>query len=317
VDALSWLEAMRRWRDYIRDSRETAVVFENPDGDRVRGSDPNRFMQGYAAKQYAKLKDLERGIRANYGKRLHSAMLTLTSSTTDGDGRPRSPVDHLDDLLSSWEAVRRALARTLEDWRWEYLAILEPHKSGHLHVHIAVFVDGVVVPDVFRPVMEAHVRNCDGAREEAHRVMGERAAVSVKHVGGERQESIGNLGTYLAEYLGTYDGDPLAADEQVQMANAVLWATNRQRWRPSQGAQEYMRTGENDEESEWELVGIEDGDGELYEVGGGAGGVSRMVTATDSILEDEPPPDPPPESDYESDVYADCPEQSDLDLWTA
>jgi len=288
----SWRSAVHRWRDYIRDRRDTAAIFENEvSGQRVEGGDAHRFDPEYADKQYAKLKDLERGLRAEYGRRLHTAMLTFTASSTDDDGNPRPPVDHLDDLLSSWSAVTRSLRRVMEGRRWERLAILEPHESGYLHVHVAVFVDGVTVADEFRPVLEAHLRNCEGAGEQAHRVEGDRAAVSVKHVGGGRDDgTIANLGTYLAEYLGTYGDDPLEAAEHVQQSNAVLWSTGRRRWRPSNGAQTYMATnrGGDDEPSPWRLVAIRDGD-EEHEVESTGGGVERFTTGPRA--NSRPPPD--------------------------
>jgi hypothetical protein len=308
ADAVSWRWATHRWRDYVEESRESAVVFENGSGDRARGTAVNRFHPEYAAKQYAKLKDLERGLRADYGKRLHTAMLTLTASPTDGEGRPVGPVDHLDGpdgLLASWEAVRRSLNRVLEGQRFERLAILEPHKSGYIHIHIAVFVEGVVVPGQFRPVIEAHLDNCERAGREAHRIAPDdpdvRSAASVKHVGSDRgEEEIENLGTYLAEYLGAYN-DPLEEPDHVQAANALLWATGKQRWRPSNGAQEYMRREEDESPSEWRAIGVEDGSGELHEFPTdeddnikSPGGVSRATTHTVGDWENDPPPDDGP-----------------------
>jgi hypothetical protein len=290
IEAASWGEAVHRWRDYIRDSRETAAVFENQEtAARVTGGDPNRFAPEYADKQYAKLKDLERGLRDRWGRMLWTAMLTFTASSTDGD-RPAAPVDHLNDLTGSWEAVRRELNRVLDGREWEYLWILEPHESGYLHRHLAVFVKGPVGAEAFRSVFEAHLRNCDRAGAEAHDLDDE-GTVSVKHVGADRAEDrIGNLGTYLAEYLGTYGDDPLEAPENQQMANAVVWATGKRRWQPSRGAQEYMATNRGgDEPSPWEFVGIEDGDGEVYAVSGESGGVTRVETWTLDRDSDPPP----------------------------
>ena len=139
---------------------------------------------------------------------------------------------------------------------------------------------------MFEPVIEAHLRNCALAGREAHKLEDDSTTfeddsiVSVKHVGAARSEdTIENLGTYLAEYLGTYGENALDAEDYVQAANALLWATGRRRWRPSNGAQEYMRTEQSDEETSWEFVGIEDGAGELHEVAGG-GGVQRVETWT-------------------------------------
>ena len=294
--SVSWSNAIHRFRDYLRDKQDVKTVFENcATGETATGSDPHRFANDYSAKQYAKLKDLERGVQARYGKRLHTAMLTLTASATP-NGEPLPAVDHLDELLASWSAVSRALRRVLDDRRSARLAILEPHpgdgvNNGYLHVHIAVFIDGIVQPEVFQPVLDAHVRNCDYAASEAHSV----DDIDVRHAGADRDpernhsiaegieydsDQIGELAIYLAEYLGTYgDDSPLNAPEHVQAANALLWATNRQRWRPCQTAQQFMAYDPPDRVTDWELVGIEK-DGEFTEIEDGGGGVDTFLTGS-------------------------------------
>jgi hypothetical protein len=295
---VSWRQATREWRRYIEDSRDTDAVFQNAEtGDYAAGSDPHRFAPEYAEKQYAKLKDLERGLRRDYGKRLHTAMLSLTASWCP-DGEPLPPVDHLNDLDEPWDAVRRELSRRLESKnRWEYLAILEPHESGYLHIHVAVFVDGVVTESDLAPVVRTHVRNCPHAGEDAHDVTDD-STISINRVGLDRrgqhaaaegiefEDGIGNLATYLAEYLGSYGEDPLEAPEHQQMANAVLWATGKQRWRPSQesshgkGAQSYMASFQKEsDESPWKLVGIRSGT-EWHPCEDATGGVERFVTSS-------------------------------------
>jgi hypothetical protein len=291
LQPVTWREGVRRWRDWYRETSETAAVFEDVDGDRVKGGNPSRFHPEYGDKQYAKLKDLERGVKEDYGRGLHTAMLTLTASSAPSelDSEPLPPVDHLDELLSSWSAVTRELRRCLEGHRYERLAILEPHKSGYLHVHIAVFVDGSVARETFAPVIEAHLRNCVYAKRDAHDV-GDDSTISVRWAGGDRDHSdedhLDELAIYLAEYLGTYGEDPLDQPGHVQQANAVLWGTGRQRWRPSNGAQEYMATNRSPPDPDWELVGIEDGEGEIHEVGESGGGVTKLET----WLPDQPPP---------------------------
>ncbi|MDB9281786.1 hypothetical protein PN415_18365 [Halorubrum ezzemoulense] len=284
----SWATTTDRWRDYVRDKEDVETVFEDVSGNRAQGSKPHRFDPEYADKQYAKLKDLERGISEEYGKRLHTAMLTFTASSTDADGDPLPPVDHFDGLLSSWDAIRRALDRALDGRRYERLAILEPHQSGYLHVHMAVFVDGRVRSSRFDPVIEAHVRNCDLAEWDAHDLDAD-STISVRHAGADRDaqdsgdEALDELAIYLAEYLGTYGDDPLDQPEHVQAANALLWATGRQRWRPSNGAQSYMATEPREPDSEWSVVGVEV-DGEFRPADPENGGVDRFTTGTD------PPP---------------------------
>lgn len=280
--SLSWSAVTDRWREYIRDRRGVEAVFQNDVGDTVTGSSPHRFSPEYADKQYAKLKDLERGISEEYGRRLHTAMLTFTASSTNDSHRPLPPADHLDGLLSSWDALTRSLSRSLEGRRYERLAILEPHQSGYLHVHMAVFVDGPVSASTFAPVIEAHVRNCDLAEWDAHD-LDDDSTISVRHAGADRapddDEQLDELAIYLAEYLGTYGDDPLEQPEHVQAANALLWATERQRWRPSNGAQQYMATEPRDPDSEWELVGIEK-DGEFIPSSADGGGVKRFTTGS-------------------------------------
>ena len=101
-------------------------------------------------------------------------------------------------------------------------------------------------------------------------------------------EQLGELAIYLAEYLGTYgDDDPLEAPEHVQAANALLWATNRQRWRPCSTAQSLMAYSGPDADTDWEVVGIED-DGEFISVDPENGGIDTFVTGPID------PPDPPP-----------------------
>ena len=290
--AVTWKAATDRWRDYIRDKEDIETVFEDNSGNRAKGSKPHRFDPAYADKQYAKLKDLERGISDEYGKRLHTAMLTFTASASP-DGDPLPPVDHLDGLLSSWDAIRRALDRALDGRRYERLAILEPHpgdgsNNGYLHVHMAVFLDGVVRSSTFDDVIGAHVRNCDLAEWDAHDLEDD-STLSVRHAGADRADQedddvLDELAIYLAEYLGTYGDDPLDEPEHVQAANALLWATERQRWRPSNGAQEYMATQPRESDSEWSLVGIEKDD-EFHPADPENGGVDRFTTGTD------PPPD--------------------------
>jgi hypothetical protein len=302
--AISWNGTINRYRDYIRDKREVETVFENSEtGEIATGSSPHRFATDYSAKQYAKLKDLERGVQDRFGKRLHTAMLTLTASSTP-NGDPLPCVDHLDELLSSWSAVSRSLRRVLDGRRSARLAILEPHpgdgaNNGYLHIHIAVFVDGYIKSETFQPVLDAHLRNCDLATVDAHTT----DDIQVRHAGADRDpgylhslaegieydsDTISELAIYLAEYLGTYgDDDPLQAPEHVQAANALLWATNRQRWRPCSTAQSLMAYSGPDADTDWEVLGIET-DGEVIPCDNTAGGVDTFVTGPID------PPDPPP-----------------------
>ena len=263
---LTWNRAITQYRAYIEDQRDVQTVFEDSQGNTARGSTPHRFSPEYSDKQYAKLKDLERGLVDDYGSRLHTAMLTFTASGAP-DGEPLPPVDHLNELDSSWDSITRELRRALDDRRYERLAILEPHpgdgaNNGYLHIHLAVFVDGPIARSTLAPVIEAHLRNCDLAQPDAHDVRDD-STISIRHAGRDRDDGddgLDELAIYLAEYLGTYGDDPLDQPEFQQAANTLLWATGKQRWRPSNGAQQYMRTEAREPDSEWEVIGIETDD---------------------------------------------------------
>jgi hypothetical protein len=304
VSSFRWEGAIDAFQGWYDDARGTHIVTENDRGERTSFPTPNRFTPEYREMLYAKAQSLERGLREQWGRLLHTGMLTLTCSTTDDDGRPRPPVEHLEELLSSWEAVRRSLSRVLDGREWEYLAILEPHASGYAHVHLGVFVKGPVVAEQFAPVLDAHLRNCDGAGAEAHQVFdedGEEDAVSVHRASHpSRQDGLENLGAYLAAYMaGEYGAEPAEMPENVRAFYATMWATGRQWFRPSNGAQEYMKaddgreTAEESEEYEelaetWELVGIApDGDmDDVREVDPEAARRSVYRELTDG----EPPP---------------------------
>jgi len=87
--------------------------------------------------------------------------------------------------------------------------------------------------------------------------------VTVRRVSDRRNGGGGveNLGAYLAAYMaGEYGDEATEMPEYVQAFYAVMWATGKQWFRPSNGAQEYMKPEEEGEEEgtalEWELIGI-------------------------------------------------------------
>lgn len=308
IKARTWQHVVEEWRNWWTDARDTHVVFEDGyTGDRMAAPAYNRFDPEYNDKEYARLKDLEAGLEADYGKRLHTAMLTFTASSRNELGGFRCPADHLEELLSSHGSgesptnnVVDALRYELTDKRsvnWEYVAILEPHQSGYAHVHMAVFVDGPVAPSAFEPAIDAHVRNCEIAERDAHE---HHNVIDVRHAGADRASGgIENLGAYLAEYLGMYADSPLDAPEHAQMFDALLWATGRRRIRKSQGAEQYMVRDSTDEDTDlrdWEFLGISFGpdldEEEIHEADADAGGVDWVTidpTGGDGV---DPPPDP-------------------------
>jgi len=290
VEAVDWREATDRFGAWYDDQRETKIVIENELGELSAFNTPNRFTPEYREMLYARSQALERGLRERWGKLLHTAMLTLTASSTDSQGNPRPPVEQLRDLDASWEAVRRSLSRVLEDREWEYLAILEPHESGYVHVHIGVFVKGPVVVEQFQPVIDAHLRNCPTAGRSAHELTEQVTVRKSSHP--SRNDGVENLCAYLAAYMaGDYGNEATEMPAHVQRFYTVMWATGKQWFRPSNGAQELMQPpdGGTDDGHDWKMIGIApDGDPEeeLIEVNPEKGGGVR----TRRLRTDIPPP---------------------------
>jgi hypothetical protein len=291
-------ELKRRFTNWA--DEEINAVLESDEGDVITVGDPHRFASRYRKRQYARLQGLARGVEDDYGKRLHTAMLTLTASN-QRDGGYIAPVDHLEELLSSWESVRRELSRAVGDKRWEYIGIIEPHKSGYAHVHIGVFVDGKITESDLEPVINRHIDNCDLAGERAHS-----DSISVNHSGVERGTEVYNLGAYLASYLGESMPEDASESEDSRWTDdyesrpdhvlrfwATLWVSGRQQFRPSNGAQEYMRHPDDSNESmddrEWELVGVttkehifdlETNEDDIHPVSSGGSGYRRLSLST-------------------------------------
>lgn len=260
ITATTWGDLRTEWRAWYLDTESSKLVFEDDRGDLRRGDHVHSFSQKYQERQCARAHQLESRLREKWGSMISTTMLTLTGSTTDDAGKPRSPADHQREVLSSWDSVRRELERVLEGRDWHRLGILEPHKSGHTHAHVAVFTKGPVVEEQFESVIEAHLRNCDIAEREAHE-----DAITVKR--GDR--SLQSIGSYLTAYMVPNYGDSaLETPEYVQRWYALQWATPSQRFRPSQGAQELMEREEEDSQenaSLWRFVGIAP-DGDLDDV---------------------------------------------------
>lgn len=283
----SWAAVATEWRKWLKDAQDTSAVFTGQNvatGEEDEQVVPieNRFMESRQKQLYAKLHDLERGVRDAYGDSLNTAMLTFTASNRSAAGDWwRCPANHLDDLMASWSAVRRALHRVLDGRRWEYARIIEPHESGYAHVHVAVFVDGHVRPETFEPVMDAHVAHSLPAGSEAHSVEGD--AVSVNR-------DVSNVAAYLSAYVMKYGEEALEAPEHVQRFNALLWATGTRRWSVSNGAQDFMQFEgcETGTDWEYEMTHVEVGT-ERYPVEKGGGEVLMLELPPSGAGLDPPP----------------------------
>jgi hypothetical protein len=143
---------------------------------------------------------------------------------------------------------------------WEYARVVEHHRSGYGHVHIAIFIDGNVSEEHFRPVIDTHLRHCEPAGAGAHNYYSQDSSerpISASRVDAELQPEeyenvesvVGNLGSYVAEYIGSHGTELFKRDISELAFRATCWATSTNRVDFSNGAQK-MISADLDTESE-------------------------------------------------------------------
>jgi hypothetical protein len=288
---LTWASGEDRFLHYDEEARETANVFENAEtGETAKSAVSHRFQPEYREMWYAKFNDLLRSAQDHWSV-VHSTLIGLTGSSTP-DGEQMAPVDHWRDVDASNDAVKQALRR-VKDELGDAVCIefVEAHpgggtNDGYLHKH-PVILSGQRVPDrLIQKVLNAHVNNSPNAEHEAHGLSESvtRSRVSArKDAEVATEDVIGNLPAYLAGYLLNY-GEDLEELPESQLAGAtVLWATGAQSVRPDERAQQWMKLedDQDDDASEWELIGVEQ-DGEFFPASDDPdSGVSTFTTSWD------------------------------------
>ena len=232
VRAKHWYSVVDEFRDWYESYERSCLEFENPEGEIVRGKLTNSYQPEYGDKYYAKLGDLERAIDRKHDS-LTTVLQTFTCSNLNRQGEYRPVGDCMRDVVSGVNTARKMLHKILRGYEWEYVRVVEPHKSGYGHIHIAVFIDdpnNEIDAEMFRPVMESYVNNCTAAGWEAHKPDN---SVSVS-------EDIESLPAYISKYIGQYGEPPTERSIEEQMFLAATWATNTRRLDFSNGAQELI-----------------------------------------------------------------------------
>lgn len=227
--------------------------------------------------KYGRLCDFERGalrVAQNGGDELYTALTGLTASHENANGKPRCPADLLRQLVrDGWsqhtrQALWRALNQThgdvqrisnadLEDppkrW-WEYVRIVEPHKDGQAHLHLAIVTNFQIDAETFRSAIAKHVENVPSASWSAHPINAEdrsKSCISVRKIDPESASEgdvVGNLASYLSSYLSQFgdDGEFVHMTErspEAIMFAATSWATGTRKIAFSNGAQDLRRLG--------------------------------------------------------------------------
>lgn len=233
IQARPTYRVVREWRRWMLSYRNSHIEYESDEGETVRAPLENSYQTDYARRYYARMKDLERAVEREY-ESLTTVMLTFTASHRNAEGLWRCPADHISDVRDGWDTARKHLYDVLDGYRWEYARILEPHRDGYGHLHVALFIEAdELEAERFRPVMESHVGRVGSAGSEAHGLdqagLGDAVSVSAE---------LDSLAGYLSEYLGAFaDGTALDRPMNEQTFLAVTWATNSRRLDFSNGAQ--------------------------------------------------------------------------------
>ena len=266
------------FEQYINEAEDTVVVLEDEGGSRKYIEQLHRFDETYMRKQYARVKQAERHYTGRYGSNYGVAMLTLTASNTADDGSFVPYLDHLEDLKNGYRRARNRLNKVLADCEeWDYVAIVEPHKSGYAHIHLGVFFAGTELEtDDFRPVIRSHLSNCDRAGEEAHKVLGQKeyefkktansvSRDSEKHELGcvsveYDDDSKAGMGSYVGSYLAkelNRESDVTEAEAYLKRFYAGMWASGSQRFMTSQGLKQKTQDMRL-KEADFEELGYQD-----------------------------------------------------------
>jgi hypothetical protein len=273
---------------------------ETPEREEFEVSLDDAWGEAYADQEYARAKAIEREIEREWGGDYTTAMLALTASAVPDGGR-LSPVDHQRSILDTWtdyvyHALRNAMrALGFDRDEWMFWVQGEPHDGDgenacYGHIHIAVYVKGSVSETDFRPVIDSHVEHCDYAEFAAHDYTSDDPAERPISI----NDDVDNLGSYMAEYAGSYGGDLLERPIEYIAWGAVHWATNSQRARRSQTAndairadacrQRYADPDADQEHDHGEEVERDDGRGDdiVCAECGRAWGVSQAQTLTEA-----------------------------------
>ncbi len=278
-------------------------------GDEFDVSLADAWGEEYSRKQYARARALQRqmsgGKRPSGGEAVPAwddpvtVMLTLTASSVPGGGR-LAPVDQMDAIHDafSYGGVRDTLRNVLEyhldldSEQWGYWLQAEPHGMGvaadpdedpgknacYTHIHVGVYFDADEFDDLrdaateFERVIDKHVTECDPAGWSAHDydsiddyLLEDDGCISMN-------ADVGNLGSYLAAYMGGYTEDLLDKPIEYVAWGAIYWAAARRRTSRSQTVNQAIRADRCEQRAEYEDSGQSDshGDRVLWDDGHGA-----------------------------------------------
>jgi hypothetical protein len=291
-EAHSWRHVTSDFAHWVKLRTTSRPVFEHAEtGDRFSPEPNHRFSRKYSHDRYGRILRGERELLVRYDD-LHTALITLTAPVRGSDG-PHLPIDRHRAIMDAYAPVRRKLNYELEEKRgleYEYIAINGPTRDGqalgHDHIHIALYVDGVISNSTLRPIVDKHVEKCRIATTEEHPP---EQAVQVRDIDVSELKQFGAdtdlggpvtpLGRYVSGHLPAVGANADVRDKPAQFHRhgAMMWANSSTSFRPS----EIFRENDTESSGEWKHVGVQTADGETHENTSGP-------TQPDTIVTTEP-----------------------------
>ncbi|QRG24096.1 putative Rep protein [Halorubrum virus Humcor2] len=357
----TWLDAIHAFlRAHHEYSGMMARFEDRESGDEFDVPLADAWGKEYSKKQYARARALQRQMSG--GKRPSggeadpawddpvTVMLTLTaSSVPNGDRLP--PVEQMDAIHDafSYGGVRDTLRNVMEyhldldSEQWGYWLQAEPHGMGtaadpdkdaglnacYTHIHVGVYFDGAGFGDLrpvaseFERVIDKHLEVCEPAGWSAHNYDAIDDYLQEDDGCISMNADVGNLGSYLAAYMGGYTEDLLDKPIEYIAWGAVYWSAARQRTTRSQTVNQAIRADRCEQRAENEESGQVDAHGERirWDDGRGADVVCSCCGSPWTVDQDQldGPPETEPALDddlrWAADAAAPAPEtERDLSL---
>lgn len=331
----TWLDAIHAFLRAHHEYDGMMARFEDQQsGDEFDVPLADAWGKEYSKKQYARARALQRqmsgGNRPSGGEAAPAwddpvtVMLTLTASSVP-DGDRLSPVEQMDAIHDafSYGGVRDTLRNVMEyhldldSEQWGYWLQAEPHGMGtaadpdkdaglnacYTHIHVGVYFDGAGFGDLrpvaseFERVIDKHLEVCDPAGWSAHNYDAIDDYLQEDDGCISMNADVGNLGSYLAAYMGGYTEDLLDKPIEYIAWGAVYWSAARQRTTRSQTVNQAIRADRCEQRAENEESGQVDAHGERirWDDGRGADVVCSCCGSPWTVDQDQL--DGPPETE--------------------
>ncbi|PHQ38018.1 hypothetical protein DJ69_13865 [Halorubrum persicum] len=296
----TWLDAVHAFLRAHHEYKGMLARFEDREsGDEFDVPLVDAWGKEYSKKQYARARALQRqmsgGERPSGGEATPAwddpvtSMLTLTASSVP-NGTRVPPVDQMDAIHDafSYGGVRDTLRNVMEyhlnldSEQWGYWLQAEPHGMGsasdpekdaglnacYTHIHVGVYFDGGQFEDLrpvaseFERVIDKHLEVCDLAGWSAHDYDAIDDYLHEDDGCISMNADVGNLGSYLAAYMGGYTEDLLDKPIEYIAWGAVYWSAARRRTSRSQTVNQAIRADRCEQRAENEESGQVDPHGD-------------------------------------------------------